>query len=137
MSKQPPPAPTASALGPCSTVIQIVGRPGTGSLPSTIAPPDHPYNIRISALKQYKENRIFDFVSVRSSLFHRMNIKKQSPLAKIPLLVFTSDKKIDLNNVSVSFMLLNCNYSIHSNAPAIKAETQNDLFIHFTCLLGL
>ena len=41
MSKQPPPAPTASAVGPCPTVIQIVGRPGTGSLPSTIAPPDH------------------------------------------------------------------------------------------------
>ena len=40
MSKQP--APTASAVGPCPTVIQIVGRPGTGSLPSTIAPPDHP-----------------------------------------------------------------------------------------------
>ena len=42
MSKQPPPAPTASTVGPCPTVIQIVGRPGTGSLPSTIAPPDHP-----------------------------------------------------------------------------------------------
>ena len=42
MSKQPPPAPTASAVGPCPTVIQIVGRPGTGSMPSTIAPPDHP-----------------------------------------------------------------------------------------------
>ena len=27
---------------PLPTVIQIVGRPGTGSLPSTIAPPDHP-----------------------------------------------------------------------------------------------
>ena len=39
MSKQPPPAPTVSAVGPCPTVIQIVGRPGTGSLPSTIAPP--------------------------------------------------------------------------------------------------
>ena len=39
-SKQPPPAPTTSAIGPCPTVIQIVGRPGTGSLPSTIAPPD-------------------------------------------------------------------------------------------------
>ena len=38
----PPPAPTASAIGPCPTVIKIVGRPGTGSLPSTIAPPDHP-----------------------------------------------------------------------------------------------
>ena len=36
MSKQPPPAPTASAIGPCPTVIEIVGRPGTGSLPSTI-----------------------------------------------------------------------------------------------------
>ena len=45
MSKQPPPlpppAPTASAIGPCPTVIQIVGCPGTGSLPCTIAPPDH------------------------------------------------------------------------------------------------
>ena len=40
MSKPPPPAPTASAIGPCRTVIKIVGRPGTGSLPSTIAPPD-------------------------------------------------------------------------------------------------
>ena len=42
MSKQPPPAPTASAVGPCPTVIQIVGRPGPGSLPRTIAPPNHP-----------------------------------------------------------------------------------------------
>ena len=38
MSQQPPPVPTASAVSPCPTVIQIVGRPGTGSLPSTIAP---------------------------------------------------------------------------------------------------
>ena len=41
ISKQPPPAPTASAIGPCPTGIQIVGRPGTGSLLSTFAPPDH------------------------------------------------------------------------------------------------
>ena len=45
MSKQP--APTANAVGPCPTVIQIVGRPGTGSLPSTIAPPDHPHRLGI------------------------------------------------------------------------------------------
>ena len=43
MSKQPPSASTASAVSPCPTVIQIVGRPGTGSLPSTIAPSDHPH----------------------------------------------------------------------------------------------
>ena len=42
MSEQPQPAPTASAIGPCPTEIQIVGRPGTRSLPSTIAPLDHP-----------------------------------------------------------------------------------------------
>ena len=47
MSKQPSPAPTASAVGPCPTVIQIVGRLGTGSLPSTIAPPDHPKSVII------------------------------------------------------------------------------------------
>ena len=29
----------------CPTIIQIVGRPGTGSLPRTIAPPDHLQNI--------------------------------------------------------------------------------------------
>ena len=45
MSKQPPPAPTASAVGPCPTVIQIVGRPELGSLPRTIAPPDHPHHM--------------------------------------------------------------------------------------------
>ena len=52
MSKQPPPALTASAVGPCSTVIQIVGRPGTGSLPSTIAPPDHPTRSRKLVIMQ-------------------------------------------------------------------------------------
>ena len=41
MSK-PPPAPTASAIGPCPTINQFVGRPGSGSFPRTIAPPDHP-----------------------------------------------------------------------------------------------
>ena len=40
-----PPAPTASAVGPCPTVIKIVGRSGTGSLPSIIALPDHPLKI--------------------------------------------------------------------------------------------
>ena len=35
------PAPTASAVGPCPTHIQLVRRPGTGSFPSTIALPNH------------------------------------------------------------------------------------------------
>ena len=36
-----PPAPTASAIGPCPTTTQIVERPGPGSSPRTMAPPDH------------------------------------------------------------------------------------------------
>ena len=45
MSKQPPPAPTASAIGPCPTVIKIVGRPGTGSLPSTFPLEEQKQNV--------------------------------------------------------------------------------------------
>ena len=41
MFKQPPLASTASAIGPCPTIIKTVGRPGTGSLSRTIAPPGH------------------------------------------------------------------------------------------------
>ena len=52
MSKQPPPAPTTRAVGPCPTVIQIVGRPSTGSLPSIIAPPDHPQKVQDTGLSK-------------------------------------------------------------------------------------
>ena len=38
-----PPAPITSTVGPCPSVIQTVGRPGTGRFASTIAPPDHPH----------------------------------------------------------------------------------------------
>ena len=34
---------------PCPTVIKIVGRPGTGSLSRTIAPPDHPRQMSCNA----------------------------------------------------------------------------------------
>ena len=50
MSKPPPPAPTGSAIGPCPTVIKIVGRPGTGSLPRTIAPPDRPQTLKMTSV---------------------------------------------------------------------------------------
>ena len=44
MSEQAPPAPTVSAVGPCPAIIKISRMPpGTGSLPSTIASPDHPH----------------------------------------------------------------------------------------------
>ena len=32
MSKPTPPAPTESAIGPCPTIIKIVGRPGEGKI---------------------------------------------------------------------------------------------------------
>ena len=41
--KQPSPAPTASTVGPCPTIIQI-SRTGPESFPSTIAPADHSFS---------------------------------------------------------------------------------------------
>ena len=71
MSKQPPPAPTASAVGPCPTVIQIAGRPGTGSLPSTIAPPDHPHQIlRLFSLPVQKYKKLL--LSLWCGHWHRI-----------------------------------------------------------------
>ena len=60
MSKRPPPAPTASATGPCPTIIQIVGRPGTGSLPWNITPPDHPIT---SLIKHIKDIETFIYLT--------------------------------------------------------------------------
>ena len=57
MSKQPQPASTTSAIGPCPTVIKIVGRPGTGSVPSTIAPPDHPRQTNKQTNRQMTNGR--------------------------------------------------------------------------------
>ena len=58
ISKQPPPALTASAVGPCPTVMQIVGRLGTGRLPSTIASPDHPLaNMKSQVITLCKNGR--------------------------------------------------------------------------------
>ena len=42
MSKQPPPAPTARAVGPCPTLIQTSRTPRHWKLPRTITPHDHP-----------------------------------------------------------------------------------------------
>ena len=43
MSKQPPPAPTTSAIGLALLLsAKLVGRPDTESVSSTFAPPDHP-----------------------------------------------------------------------------------------------
>ena len=59
MSKQPQPSSTANAIGPCPTIIKIVGRPGTGSLPRTIAPPDHPYITEQNNTRKHQKNAIF------------------------------------------------------------------------------
>ena len=63
MSKQPAPAPIASAIGPCPTIILIVGRPGTGSLPRTIAPPDHPL-LESKSVDDYRYLTVYTHLSV-------------------------------------------------------------------------
>ena len=56
MSKQPPPAPTASAVGPCPTVIHIVSSPGSGSYP---APSHHPHNATIQRFSAFVHLSIY------------------------------------------------------------------------------
>ena len=73
MSKQSPPAHTASAVGPCPTVIQIVGRPGTGSLPSTIAPPDHPL-VRRRNGHTFRGSSYANFISLPLSIILHVQI---------------------------------------------------------------
>ena len=73
MSKQPPPAPTASAVGPCPTVIQIVGRPGPGSLPRTIKPPDHPRLQRSQIISE----RLHIHKSTNEHLFYLLYFTRQ------------------------------------------------------------
>ena len=80
MSKQPPPASAASAVGPCPTVIKIVGRFGTGSLPSTIAPTDHPpLDSNISSVD--KALLFFSFVFLNVCFQIAFIIRKQSESA--------------------------------------------------------
>ena len=77
MSKQPPSAPTASEIGPCPTVIKIVGRPGTGSLPSTFAPPDHP-----GPFRQYFS--IYRAVSIKRGRKRRERVHENKNVDKPP-----------------------------------------------------
>ena len=55
------------AVGPCPTVIQIVGRPGTGSLPSTIAPPDHPQYNEIKVIAELSTANLYVRLGIPSS----------------------------------------------------------------------
>ena len=92
MSKQPPPAPTASTIGPCPTIIQIVGRPGIGSLPRTIAPPDLPpvpfeYTSGIMSINWFKskEQKFCLRFCLPPQFFTKFTIYNQTLIARTPL----------------------------------------------------
>ena len=97
MSKQPPPPLTASAVGPCPTVIQIVRRPGTGSLPSTIAPPDHPRFSHLLILSRNGRTKIYD-VSVPSGPPVHRNQPHLSIFFNANLVEYANKCQVDLMN---------------------------------------
>ena len=69
-----PPASTASTIGPCPTVIQIAGRHGTGSLSSTISPPDHPRSCESQLLlttDNITDMGIMDFAKAFDKVSHQ------------------------------------------------------------------
>ena len=61
MSKLPSLVPTASAVGPCPTKVKLVGSPGTGTLPSTIA---HTSTPAVQAQEQEDKQRPPDISSM-------------------------------------------------------------------------
>ena len=60
MSKQPPPTPTASAVGLALLSAKLEGRPGTESVPSTITPPNHPQQP-----EKKDENKLYCYIIIR------------------------------------------------------------------------
>ena len=83
-----PPAPTASAIRPCPTVIKIVGRPGTGSLPSTIAPPDHPLSgIRYVCILESKHDtfcfrKTFLLEVICCPIYHWLEVSRKVDISR-------------------------------------------------------
>ena len=93
MSRQPIPAPTASAIGPCPTMIHIVGRPGSGSLPRTIAPPDHPlYFLMALFYKSRKENP--QKLTQLSSRSHPRHLLGKRTAQKDTIIDITSESQV-------------------------------------------
>ena len=85
MTKPPRPAPTASAIGPCPTVMKIVGRPGTGSLPSTIAPPDLPFECgNINIMCDIPSNYGLPFCEVWRNLLQQVLSNRRHDLTSDP-----------------------------------------------------
>ena len=82
MSKPPSPAPTVSAVGPCPTVIQIVGRSGTGSLPSTIAPPGHP--LLLTRATHLTQNLLHSKFFLHALLHHPIPLHPKCQKLKLP-----------------------------------------------------
>ena len=94
MSKQPPLAPTASTIGSCPTITQIVGRHGTESSPWTIAPPGHPRLLR-EFLKSFHGKGKFDiYFCVTADICQKFYRTFLSPFRKT---IFIPD--LDLNYI--------------------------------------
>ena len=82
MSKQPPFASFASAIGPCPTIIQIVRRPGTGRFLFclTLNSLSMPLNLRLSEITF--PLRIDPFSKLYVFYDAKMNLRKLFPFMK-------------------------------------------------------
>ena len=143
MSKQPPPAPTASAVDPCPTIIKIVGRPGTGSLRTTRPPPirvcySHYNSITYHGIK-YRSKVI---CTCKNSEFSQVFIKQlffllRSSIKLIPLnssILFLGYSSFYLCTTSTNVLLASAiSASSHKFESVINLPTlgSNDVFQHF------
>ena len=122
MSKQPPPAPAASSVGPCPTVIPIIERPDTESLPSTIAPPDHPQKFRSFLFCSFPVNGVTLFFEIRH--IEILNILSQM------------GRSFLFHSVSSSWGRYLQQNSTHSNLGYLVSDGQSFYFLFISCSWG-
>ena len=88
------PATTASAEGPCPSVIQIVGHPGTESLPRTIAPPDHLTKTGVNVITSPEQPATVLFASSNNKNQLQTATSKQPATALFTAAYFNSQNQL-------------------------------------------
>ena len=128
MSKQTPPVPNASAICPCPTMI-LVGRPGTGSLPKPIAPPDHLHFI-LGRNNTHLVHIVFS-ISCNCHLTLQTPITTAADAVHIFFHCFSEKVRLDVSSKSSAHMTNQALFSSKDKSKQIKMSSAAIFVWHF------
>ena len=123
MSKQPPPAPTASAIGHL-TIFKTVGRPGTGSLPRPSHHPTTP-DIHVNSYFPYRWSPASLTFNIYFYLFlylyiTRITINNGTPHLKSPK---NKNRRAALGRPAIKLLQLVCGRPFLALSSALVPQT--------------